>query len=334
MKAIVMTGVGAPEILQLQELAEPGLTAADQVKVRLHGAGVNPVDTKLRSRGLIVPGAPTPILGCDGAGEIVECGAEVGNLKIGDEVWFCHGGLGREPGNYAQYTVVPAAVARPKPATLSALQAAAGPLVLITAWEALFDRAHLKAGQTLLVHAGAGGVGHVAIQLAKLAGARVCTTTSGHVKAGFVRGLGADHVIDYRETDFVAAVNDWTEGRGVDVVFDCVGGETFRRSLEVIAHYGDVVTLLEPGNDVSWKEARNRNLRIGFVLMLTPLLRDLPQARAHQGEILDRCAAYLNAGQMQLHISAVLPLTQAAEAHALIEQGHVQGKLVLDTTAC
>jgi NADPH2:quinone reductase len=257
----------------------------------------------------------------------------VADLKVGDEVWFCHGGLGREPGNYAQYTVLPAAVARPKPASMTALQAAAGPLVLITAWEALFDRAHLKAGQTLLVHAGAGGVGHVAIQLAKLAGARVCTTVSGGAKAEFVRELGAEHVIDYQQTDFVAAVNDWTEGRGVDVVLDCIGGDIFRRSLEATAHYGDVVTLLDPGNDVDWKEARNRNLRIGFELMLTPMLRDLPQARAHQGEILDRCAADLNAGKLQLHISAVLPLSQAAEAHRRIEQGHVQGKLVLDVNA-
>jgi len=333
MKAIVMTEVGAPDVLQLRELPEPNLTAADQVKVRLLGAGVNPVDTKLRSRGLIVADGPTPILGCDGAGEVVECGSDVADLKVGDMVWFCHGGLGREPGNYAQYTVLPAAVARPKPAALTALQAAAGPLVLITAWEALFDRAHVKAGQTVLIHAGAGGVGHVAIQLAKLAGARVCTTASGSAKADFLRELGADLVIDYRQTDFVAAVNEWTEGRGVDVVLDSIGGDTFRRSLEVTAHYGDVITLLDPGNDVVWKEARNRNLRIGFVLMLTPMLVDLPQARAHQGEILDRCAVDLNVGQLRLHISEVLPLSQAAEAHRRIEQGHVQGKLVLDVNA-
>src|SRR5690606_25447146 len=128
--------------------------------------------------------------------------------------------------------------------------------VLITAWEALFDRAHLQSGQTLLVHAGAGGVGHVAIQLAKLAGARVCTTASG-ARAEFLLGLGAERVVDYRGEDFVAAVDDWTEGRGVDLVLDCVGGETFRRSLEATAHYGDVVTLLDPGADVTWKEARN-----------------------------------------------------------------------------
>ena len=197
MKAVLMTATGGPEVLALSEIPEPQLMAADQVKVKLLGAGVNPIDTKLRKRGLLVADAQSHILGCDGAGEVVECGGAVTDLKPGDAVWFCHGGLGREPGTYAQYTVLPAADARRCPTTLAARQAAAGPLVLITAWEALFDRAHLQAGQTVLIQAGAGGVGHVAIQLAQLAGARVCTTASGADKAAFVRGLGAEHVIDH-----------------------------------------------------------------------------------------------------------------------------------------
>jgi NADPH2:quinone reductase len=333
MKAVLMTAAGAPEVLQLREVEEPRLGGDDQIKVRLCGAGINPIDTKLRGRGLLFPDALPHILGCDGAGEVVECGAAVRDLKPGDEVWFCHGGLGREPGNYCQYAVLPAAVARRKPAEITALHAAAGPLVLITAWEALFDRAHLQAGQSVLIHAGAGGVGHVAIQLAKSAGARVCTTVSGAAKAEFVRGLGADRAIDYTQEDFVAAATEWTDGRGADVVLDSVGGATFRHSLEATAHYGDVVTLLDPGTDVDWKEARNRNLRIGFELMLTPMLRDLPEARARHGEILDRCAGLINAGQLRLQLSEVLPLARAAEAHARIEAGHIQGKLVLDPWA-
>lgn len=333
MKAVVMTAAGAPAVLEWREIDEPRLDGDDRIKVRLRGAGVNPIDTKLRGRGLLFPDALPAVLGCDGAGEVVECGAAVRDLKPGDEVWFCHGGLGREPGNYAQYTVLPAAVTRRKPGSLTALHAAAGPLVLITAWEALFDRAHLAAEQSVLIHAGAGGVGHVAIQLAKLAGARVCATVGGAAKAEFVRGLGADRAIDYRQEDFVAAVLDWTGGRGADVVLDCVGGEIFRRSLDAAAHYGDVVTLLDPGTDVNWKEARNRNLRIGFELMLTPMLRELPEARAHHGEILDRCATMLDAGQLRLHISEILPLARAADAHARVEEGHLQGKLVLDPWA-
>ena len=333
MKAMLMTAVGGPEVLVFADVPEPALTAPDQVKVRLRAAGVNPVDTKLRAHGLLVPDALPHILGCDGAGEVVEVGAEVHGLQVGDAVWYCHGGLGREPGSYAEYSVVPAAVARRAPAGIDACHAAAGPLVLITAWEALFDRARLQADQTVLIHAGAGGVGHVAIQLARWTGARVCTTVSSAGNAEFVRGLGAERVIDYRREDFVAAVNDWTDGRGVDVVLDCVGGETFHRSLEAAAYYGDVVTLLEPGADIDWTAARSRNLCIGFVLMLTPMLHDLPQARAHQGEILDRCAVLLDSGELSLQVAAQLPLSAAAEAHARIQEGHVQGKLVLDPQA-
>ena len=329
MKAVLMTAAGGPEVLELRDVAEPRIGAPHDVKVRVLGTGVNPIDTKLRARGLLLPDALPHILGCDGAGEVVECGAAAG-LKVGDRVWFCHGGLGREPGNYAQFKVLPAAEARHAPASLDVRHAAAGPLVLITAWEALFDRAGLQAGQTVLVHAGAGGVGHVAIQLARQAGARVCTTASGADKAAFVRALGAEQVIDHRQTDFVAAVNDWTAGRGADIVLDCVGGETLRRSPEATAHYGALVTLLEPPADMNWKEVRTRNLRFGFELMLTPMLRELPQARAHQGDILDRCAALIDAGALRLHVGAVLPLAQAADTHRRIESGRVQGKLVLD----
>ena len=330
MKAVLMTAAGGTEVLEQRDIDEPQIAAADHVKVKLLGAGINPIDTKLRTRGLLVPDALPHILGCDGAGEVVECGAAVNDLKPGDRVWFCHGGLGREPGNYARYQVLPAADARRAPASLDIRHAAAGPLVLITAWEALFDRAGLQAGQTVLIHAGAGGVGHVAIQLARHAGARVCTTASGDDKLRFVRGLGAEHVIDHRQVDFVAAVNDWTDGRGVDVVLDCVGGETLRRSPVATAHYGALVTLLEPPVDMDWKETRTRNLRFGFELMLTPMLYELPRARAHQGDILDHCAAMVDAGDVRLHVGEVLPLAQAAEAHRRIETTRTQGKLVLD----
>ena len=247
MRAMVMTAPGGPDRLALQTLDEPQLQAPDQVKVRLDAAGVNPIDTKLRSRGLFFPDALPHILGCDGAGTVVEVGAAVKALRVGDKVWFCHGGLGREPGNYAEYCVLPAQFARQAPRRLDTLHAAAGPLVLLTAWEALFDRAALQAGQTLLVHAGAGGVGHVAIQLARIRGARVCTTVGSDAKAAFVTALGAERVINYRQEDFVEATLAWSGGDGVDCVLDTVGGETFRRSLAVTKHYGDIVTLLDPG---------------------------------------------------------------------------------------
>lgn len=330
MKAVLMTAVGGPYVLRLQEIPEPKLQSANQLKVRLKAAGVNPVDTKLRSRGLFYPDALPAVLGCDGAGVVVEVGSGVTRYRPGDEVWFCNGGLGGDPGTYAEYTLVDQAVARPKPKGMGFSEAAAAPLVLITAWEALYDRARLREGQTLLVHAGAGGVGHVAIQLGRLAGARVCATVGDPEKAAFAAALGAEHTILYRDQDFVAAVNDWTGGRGVDVALDTVGGDTFRQTIGAVVHYGDLVTLLEPGPEVIWKEARNRNLRIGFELMLTPMLRDLPEARTHHGEILDRCGRWWEDGRLRVHVSDRLPLGEAARAHALIEAGHAQGKLVLE----
>jgi len=303
------------------------MTAAG--KVQLKAAGINPVDTKLRSRGVFFPDALPAILGCDGAGIITAVGDEVTRFQTGDAVWFCHGGLGGTPGNYAGYTVLPEAEAELKPASLDFTEAAALPLALITAWEALFDRGRLQQGQTVLIHAGAGGVGHVAIQLARSVGARVATTVSTPQKADLARALGADRAILYTDEDVQTAVMEWTGDRGVDVVLDTVGGDTFRDSLELASVYGQVVTLLEPGTDVSWGTARSKNLGIHFTLMLTPMLQDLPEARRHQGEILNHCSQLISDGKLRVHIAEVLPLAEAARAHAIIEAGHVQGKIVL-----
>jgi NADPH2:quinone reductase len=328
MKAIHMTAVGGPDVLESVEVAEPSLASPTQIKVRVRAAGVNPVDTKLRSRGLFYPDALPAILGLDGAGSVEAVGEAVTRFRAGDRVWYCHGGLGEAPGNYAEYHLIEQDLAQPMPAGMDFSEAAAAPLVLLTAWEALFDRARIQADHSVLIHAGAGGVGHVAIQLAKIAGARVMTTVSTPEKAEFVRALGADRVVDYRRVDLVQAAREWTGGRGVDICLDTVGSEVFKASIPAVAHFGDLVTLLDPGA-VDWKEARNRNLRIGFELMLTPLLRDLPEARAHQGEILRRCGEWIESGRLHIQVGGSYPLAAAAEAHRLIEQGHVQGKLVL-----
>jgi NADPH2:quinone reductase len=330
MNAILMTAPGSPESLQFATIDEPQIQKDTQVKVRLMAAGVNPIDTKIRQRGLFFADAFPAILGCDGAGVISEVGAAVVHYHVGDEVYFCHGGLGREPGNYAQFTVLEAAHLSRKPQTLNYNEAAAAPLVMITAWEALFDRAHLQPQQTVLIHAGAGGVGHVAIQLAKHTGARVITTVSDPLKAEFVKTLGADVVILYPDTDFVQACKQLTSGRGVDVAVDTVGGEVFRKTLHAVAQGGEVVTLLDPGTDIAWKEARRRNLRIGFEFILTPLMSDLPEARQHQVAILNKCAELIDRGDLSLEISKVFDLADAAAAHVLLEAGHMQGKLVLN----
>ncbi len=328
MRAIQMRQPGGPEVLTEVDLPVPELQEPTQVLVRLHAAGVNPVDTKVRAKGPMLPDTLTAVLGCDGAGVVEAVDEAVTHVRPGDAVWFCYGGLGGSTGTYAEFAVAHAAAVRPKPTSLGFVEAAAAPLVLITAWEALHDRARIQPGQQVLIHAGGGGVGHVAIQLAKLAGARVATTVSGDDKADFVHALGAEFVVDYRREDLTGAMADWTEGRGVDVCFDTVGPEVFELSIPVMAPYGDLVTILDPG-PVALKEARIRNLRISLELMLTPQLRNLPEALAHQGEILDRCGALIDAGDLRIEVADTFPLAQAADAHRRIEAGGMRGKLVL-----
>jgi NADPH2:quinone reductase len=329
MKAVLMTQAGTPDVLSYTDIPEPQIAAPAQIKVWLRAAGVNPIDTKVRRHGVFYPDALPAVLGCDGAGEVVETGSEVSDFKSGDAVWFCNGGLGKEQGNYAEYTVIDRRWAARKLQSLSFIEAAAGPLVLITAWGALFARGGLQAGQTALIHAGAGGVGHVAVQLAKLHGARVIATVSSDAKADFVKSLGADETVVYTRENFVQAVNRLTAGQGADVVFDTVGPEVFKASIEATAHFGSLVTLLDPGA-ISLAEARMRNLRIGFELMLTPMLRSLDAQRDKHVEILNRCAAWIDQGRLRLHVDKTFELREAAEAHRHIETGHTQGKIVLN----
>jgi NADPH2:quinone reductase len=328
MKTIQMRQPGGPEVLAEAELPMPELRNGTDLLVRLHAAGVNPVDTKIRAKGPLLPETLTAVLGCDGAGVVEAVGDAVTRFRPGDAVWYCHGGLGGPHGNYAEYAVVDEAVAQPKPASLSFVEAAAAPLVLITAWEALHDRARIQPDQSVLIHAGAGGVGHVAIQLARIAGARVATTVSDADKADFVHTLGAEFVIDYKQEDLVGAIADWTEGRGVDICFDTVGPEVFARSIGAMAVYGDLVTILDPG-PVDLKEARTRNLRISLELMLTPQLMGLTNALAHQGEILRRCGELCDAGELRIEVADTYPLARAADAHRRLAAGGMQGKLVL-----
>lgn len=332
MKAILMRQPGGPEVLAETELPVPELQSPNDVLVRLHAAGINPVDTKIRAKGPMLPETLTAVLGCDGTGTVEAVGDAVTRFKPGDAVWYCHGGLGGPHGNYAEYAVVDESVAQPKPKSLTFVEAAAAPLVLITAWEALHDRARIEPEQTVLIHGGAGGVGHVAVQLARLAGARVATTVSGPEKAEFVHGLGAEYAIDYQQEDLAGAVADWTGGRGVDVCFDTVGPEVFARSIEIMAVYGDLVTILDPGA-VSLKEARNRNLRLSLELMLTPQLKHMPEALAHQGEILRRCGELFDAGELRIAVADTYPLAAAGDAHRRLEAGGMQGKLVLTLPA-
>jgi len=330
MRAILMTSAGTTDVLQLHEIPLPQLPSAKHIRVKLAAAGVNPLDTKLRSKTLYYPDKLPAILGCDGAGLVESVGADVSRFNVGDAVYFCNGGIGDEPGCYAEYTTVHEDHVAAKPGKLGMSESAALPLVAITVWEALLDRVNLQAGQTILIHAGAGGVGYIAIQLARHLGARVAVTVSDEHKAAIVKDLGVEKIIQYRQQDFVAEALAWTDGRGADVVFDTVGGDTFLRSLHAACIYGKVVSLLStPLSLADTQLARLRNLSLCYEMMVTPQLTKQHGERVRQRKILEQATALVDAGKLRVLVSKQLPLAEAAQAHQLIESGGVTGKIVL-----
>jgi len=331
MKAILMRAPGSPEVLEMDDVPLPKIADAHQMIVRLHAAGLNPLDTKVRKLHFMYPDHLPAILGCDGAGIVEHVGEAVTRFKPGDEVYFFNGGLGREAGTYAEYTLVHEAHAALKPRGLSMVEAAAIPLVFITAWEALYDRVALAQGESVLIHAGAGGVGHIAIQLARARGAHVATTIRGNEKAEFVRGLGAECVIDHKREDFVAAALQWTGGRGLDVVLDTVGGSSFYNSFPALRMYGRIATILSTVCELGdVNRGRMRNLVVGYVQMTAPSFLNNGAARLAQTRMLEAAAAMVDDGALRVHVSAVLPLARVAEGHRMLEEGHTIGKVVLE----
>jgi len=330
MKAILMTAAGNADVLALRDIEKPELPSPHHLRVKLAAAGVNPLDTKLRAKPIYYPDRLPTILGCDGAGIVEKTGSAVTRFKDGDAVFFNNGGIGDEPGCYAEYTTLHEEYCAASPANLGLQDSAALPLVLLTAWEAMVERADLQAGQTILIHAAAGGVGHIAVQLAHHLGAHIAVTVSDDKKAGLAQGLGAEKIIRYKEQDFVQDVVEWSRGKGVDVVFDTVGGETFLRSLNAARIGGKVVSLLAtPLAAADVQLARLRNLSLCYELMLTPQVMKLHDERIRQRKILEQGAQLVEAGKLGVLVSYALPLKDAAEAHRLIEKGGVTGKIIL-----
>jgi NADPH2:quinone reductase len=330
MKAILATAAGSADVLQLHDIPLPELPSPHHLRIRLAAAGVNPVDTKLRAKPAYYPDRLPAILGCDGAGIVDVIGSAVTRFKPGDAVFFCNGGLGGEPGNYAEYTTLHEDYCAAKPASLGMEDSAALPLVLITAWESLIERAHLQAGQTVLIHAAAGGVGHIAVQLARHLGARSAATVSSAAKAETAQRFGAERIIDYKTQDFVQETLAWTGGQGAEVVFDTVGGDTFLRSLAATRVGGKLVSILAtPLAQADVQLARLRNLSLCYDLMLTPQVMGLHAERVRQRRILEQGAQLADAGQLQVLVAHRLPLAQAADAHRLLEAGGMSGKIVL-----
>jgi zinc-binding alcohol dehydrogenase family protein len=324
MRAMVVTQFGPPEVLTLQDLPEPRSEPNDLL-LEVEAAALNPVDFKIR-RGAFREGRTLPfILGYDMSGVVREVGSSVRGFKVGDEV-YASPSLIRNGAN-AAYVCVDARTVAPKPASLDHIHAAALPLVTLTAWEALLLRAQIQSGETVLIHAGGGGVGHIAIQLAKRQGCRVLTTASRDESMQLCRLLGADILIDYSREDFVQRVQQETSGAGCPVIFDTVGGQTFDRSLDCLAVNGRLLTAVgTPSPEIPQKLFR-KNASVHFEFMGAPTVYGVhPES---QGEILRAAGRLVDEGKLKPHVSRVLNLEDLAEGHQLQETGHVTGKIVV-----
>ena len=306
MKAVRIHDYGHGDVLAYEEAPMPEISS-NEVLVRVVAASVNPVDWKIREGHLkqMIP-YPLPLtLGWDVSGIVDAVGAEVTRFKVGDAV-YSRPDIKRN-GTYAEYVAIREDEIAHKPKTISHAEAASLPLTGITAWEVLFTTAQLKAGQTVLIHAGAGGVGSLAIQLAKSCGARVIATTSGKNRA-FVESLGADQVIDYQTQRFADVAGK------VDVVFDTLGGEIQDTSWSVLKPGGILVSIVSPP---SAEKAKSLGVRSAFVFIE-------PNAK-----ILDELAALVDTGKVRPIIGAEFALRDVVKAHALSETGRSIGKIIL-----
>ena len=300
---------------------------ANQVLVRIHASGVNPLDTKIRLGEAAHAQHPLPaVLALDMAGIVEEVGSGVASFEVGDEVYGMVGGVGGRQGTLAERLAVDADLLAHKPKNLTKRQAAALPLSVITAWEGLVDRANVREGQRVLIHAGAGGVGHIAIQIARAFGAEVFSTVSPQ-KAEIVQGLGATP-IDYISMSVEDYVVKFTRGAGFDIIYDTVGGATLDASFHAVKRYtGHVVSILGWGTH-SLAPLSFRGATYSGVFTLLPLLSG--QGFVHHGEILRRAAALADAGKLTPLLAGRLFSTADIEAaFAFVTSGSV-GKVVID----
>jgi NADPH:quinone reductase len=324
-RAMVLTEFGGSLVLQDIPMPIPDL---GQVLVRVTASGVNPLDTKIRAGQAAHARTVLPaVLGLDLAGVVVSAGPEIADFAPGDEVYGLTGGVLDLPGSLAEYAAVDARLLAHRPAALDSRASAALPLAAITAWEGLVDRAHVRAGQTVLVHGGAGGVGHVAVQIARALGAEVFATGSARNRDVLI-GLGATP-IDHTATTPDEYVLDHTAGMGFDVVFDTVGGATLDASFTAVrVHTGHVVSALGWGSH-SLAPLSFRGATYSGVFTLLPMLTG--HGREHHGEILRSVAALVDEGKLLPRLdSRRFGLTDVAQAHALVENGTATGKVVID----
>jgi NADPH2:quinone reductase len=325
MRALVLEEFGGA--LVLTELAKP-VAGAGQVLVRVEASGVNPLDTKIRAGQAGHAQSKLPaVLGLDLAGVVEAVGDGVTGFRPGDAVYGMTGGVGDLPGSLAEYAAVDARLLAPRSAALTALEAAALPLVVITAWEGLVDRANVRPGQRVLIHGGAGGIGQVAVQIAVARGAEVFATGSAR-SLTTIRELGATP-IDYTTTPVDDYVAEHTGGEGFDVIFDTVGGTTLDASFAAVRRYtGHVVSALGWGSH-SLAPLSFRGATYSGVFTLLPMLTG--RGREHHGEILREVTALADAGALRPRLDPRrFTLDTVDDAHAAVADGTASGKVVID----
>lgn len=341
MKAQIIKKFGEPSVFKEMDWPEPKLIPG-HILIRVHASSVNPLDYVIRDpkymtyisdvkyandfSKAIVPDLPA-ILHGDVAGVVEEVGEGVSAFKPGDEVYACAGGLKGFGGALAELMLADAKLVALKPKSITMPEAAALPLVSITAWLALINRVKICPGQTILVHAATGGVGHIGIQLAKWAGAKVFTTASSEKKLAIGRELGADVTINYQTETVVEYVENYTNGKGFDIVFDTVGYDNLDRSFEAAAVNGTVVTTMAwNAHDLS--PVHLKGLTLHAVWWEIAMLYGINLG--HHGEILSKIAKLVDDGKIRPLIdSKVFPFTDVAEAHRYAESGQAIGKIVL-----
>ena len=328
MKAMVIRRFGDPGVFEPAELPPPA-AGPGEVLIRVAGSGVNPVDTKVRSGALPAIAPPFPaVLHGDVSGTVEAVGAGVTRFKPGDAVYAFAGGFKGTGGALAEFMAADAHLVAPAPAAIGLAAAGALPVVALTAWEAVVERGAVRPGQRVLVQGGAGGVGHVALQLAKCAGADVDTTVSSPAKAEIARGLGADRVVLRREetpADYVARL---TGGEGYDVVIDTAGGDSLAASFQAVRAGGTVVTIAARSTqDLSPLHARGATLHVVFLVL--PILKGA--GRARYGQNLGRLARLVDAGKLRpLFDPEVFAFRDVAAAHRKLEEGRAVGKIRLE----
>lgn len=301
---------------------------AHELLIEVHASGVNPVDTKIAG-GLFETAAPAlpAVIGMDVAGVVVGIGEAVNGYAMGDEVYGCVGGLKGRPGTLADYVVADARLVAPKPASLSMREAAALPLVCITAWEGLIDRAKIRQGDKVLIHSGAGGVGHVAVQIAKAHGADVYTTVSTPEKQRIAQAFGVT-AIPYRDVSVADYVAQFTGGKGFDVVYDTVGGQVFEESAAATKLDGKLITCAGWGMH-NLTDVLGRSLDLIGIFMALTLLSGKRLER--HGEILQDMKPFIEAGQLRpLLDPRRFTLDEVAQAHEHLLSGQAIGKIVVD----